>query len=312
MSAIENGLAGARERVLALLELPDADAAREQVAGLHASDVADVLESLEEPERLKLLSLLPVEVASEALAEMEEGGTRAELLAALEPDKRTELLAELADDDVADLIAELEPAEQRKVLEELPVQDATELLDLLSYDEDTAGGLMTTEVVSIERSRTAAEAIEEVRRQGREVENFYTIFVVDADRRLQGTLRLDRLIMADPSQPIAELVEEPAATVLPSEDQEQVGRLIARYNLASIAVVDEDRRLLGRITFDDVIDVMEAEQTEDILRMAGLGDEEGLRYTWSEAVRARLPWLGLNLLIASLSAFVVWVFSDTI
>ena len=107
-------------------------------------------------------------------------------------------------------------------------------------------------------------------------------------------------------------MEAPVATVAPDDDQEEVGRLIARYNLASIPVVTPDERLLGRITFDDVIDVIEAEQTEDILRLAGVTDEEELRHNWTESVRTRLPWLALNLLTASLAASVILVFEDVI
>jgi magnesium transporter len=139
------------------------------------------------------------------------------------------------------------------------------------------------------------------------------VWVVDGERRLLGTLNLDRLVMAEPRSSIADIVEEPVATVLPNVDQEEVGRLIARYNVVSLPVVDEQGILLGRITFDDVIDVLEAEQTEDILQMAGLGHgDEALRYTWQQSVRARMPWLLVNLGTAALAAAVVYVFSETI
>ena len=279
---------------------------------LHASDLADLLEELDDELRIPLLGAVSLELASGALAEMEEGEDRADLLSALAPELRAQLLHELAADDAADLIGELEPPEQLKVLEELAPEEAGELLGLLRYEEDTAGGLMTTELVALEAGLTAAEAIEEVRVQGREVEDFYTVFVVDQGGRLLGTVRLDDLVIADPSGNVGELVEDPVATVHPDEDQEEVGRLISRYNLAAIPVVSGDGTLLGRITFDDVIDVIEAEQTEDILRLAGLQDEEDLRHTWAQAVRARLPWLSLNLVTATLAASVILVFEDVI
>jgi magnesium transporter len=267
---------------------------------------------MDEELRIPFLSALPVELASGALAEMEEGEDRGELLSGLAPLLRAELLAELADDDAADLIGELEPPEQKRILEALPAGDADDLIGLLKYEEDSAGGLMTTELVALNASLTAGEAIEEVRRQGREVEDFYTVFVVDEARRLLGTLRLDDLVIADPGSRVAELVEDAVATVRPDEDQEEVGRLISRYNLAAIPVVGDDGKLLGRITFDDVIDVIEAEQTEDILRLAGLNDEDDLRHSWQQAVRARLPWLSLNLITAALAASVILVFEDVI
>jgi magnesium transporter len=314
MSTPDDRFEGARARIQRLLEGGDARAAGALAVELelHASDLADLFEHLPEGLVIQLVSALPSELASEALAEMEEGEDRGDLLAALSPEKGAALLAELADDDAADLMGDLEPGEQRRILEALPAEDAGDLIGLLRYDEKSAGGLMTTELVVVEASLTAAAAIEQVRTQGREVGDFYTVFVVDAAGRLQGTLPLDDLITADPESRVEEVVEVPIASVRPEVDQEEVGRLISRYNLAAIPVVSDDGVLLGRITFDDVIDVIEAEQTEDILRLAGLGDEEDLRHTWGQAVRARLPWLSLNLVTASLAASVILVFEDVI
>jgi magnesium transporter len=314
MSTLEDRLSEARERIQELLEGGDAQAAGSLAVelDLHASDLADLFEHLSEEQGVQLISALPSELASEALAEMEQGEDRGDLFAALSPEQGAALLVELPDDDAADLMLDLEPGEQRRILDILPAEEAGELIDLLRYDEESAGGLMTTELVSVEATMAAGEAIEQVRLQGREVDDFYVVFVVDGTGRLQGTLRLDDLITADPRSSVREIVEEPVATVGPHVDQEEVGRLISRYNLATIPVVSDDGVLLGRITFDDVIDVIEAEQTEDILRLAGLGDEEDLRHTWGEAVRARLPWLLLNLVTASLAASVILVFEDVI
>ncbi len=314
MSTPADDIDKVQERLAELVASGDVDALQAAVGEMHPSDIADLVEGLDEEEhQVLLLSALPKEVASEALAEMEGGEDRADLLAALHPDKGAELLQELADDDAVDLIAELEPDERQRILAALPSEDAGELRGLLQYHEETAGGLMTTDLVSVRVSLTTVEALEEVRKQGREVEDFYTVFVVDERNRLLGTVRLDDLVIAEPGDTIESLVEPPVASVLPDIDQEEVGRLISRYNLASIPVVNELGLLLGRITFDDVIDVMEAEQTEDIFRLAGVGgDEEAVRYTWFESVRARLPWLFVNLLTASLSASVVYHFSHTI
>jgi magnesium transporter len=280
---------------------------------VHPSDIADLLEGLPDLEaRLTLLRVLSSDLGSEALAEMEEGDDRGELLAALSPAEGADLLGELADDDAADLISELEPDEAARILAELPAEDALELRDLMLYDEESAGGLMTTELVALSSHLSAAQAIDEVRRQGREVEDFYAIFVVDPQRRLLGTVPLDDLILASPDTLVAELVEEVPVRILPEMDQEEVGRRLSRYNLASVPVVDEAGHLLGRITFDDVIDVLEAEQTEDILRLAGVSDEEEVRGDWTDAVRSRLPWLLLNLGTASLAASVVLLFGATI
>lgn len=283
------------------------------VEQLHASDIADIVQALDDaPSQLALLRALSPESASVALTEMDEGELRADLLAALAPAKSAELVHQLADDDAADLIAELEPAERAAILAELPAQEAGDLEDLLRYHEETAGGRMTTALVSLGSEMTAAEAIAEVRRQGREIEEFYTVFAVDAQGRLLGTLALADLIVADPEEAVASLVVPSTAAVTPDTDQEEVGRLLSRYNLVSMPVVDAEGVLLGRVTFDDVIDVLEAEQTEDILRLAGVRDGEEVRGGWLGAVRVRLPWLALNLVTATLAALVILHYEDLI
>ena len=171
---------------------------------------------------------------------------------------------------------------------------------------------MDTLLVRVEGAVSAGQAIAEVRRQGREVEDFYTVFVVDEGHHLLGTVPLNDLILADPLSPVIELVEPVQASVLPDEDQEEVGRLLSRYNLVSIPVVDVFGVLLGRITFDDVLAVMEAEQTEDILRLVGTSDQEELKGSWADTVRTRLPWLALNLVTATMAASVVYFFRETV
>lgn len=304
---------GLLDALVARAEEGDEPGILELLDELHPSDIADLLESVEREElKLTIVRALPLELASEALAEMEEGEDRGELLAALAPATRAALLSELEVDDAADLIAELDPPEQARVLAELPADEAVELRGLLRYDEETAGGLMTTDFVSIVSTLQAGEAIAEVRRQGREIGDFYAVFVVDKARRLLGTVPLNDLILAEPAEEVAELVVPVPVQVSADTDQEEVGRLMARYNLVSVPVVDERGHLLGRITFDDVLDVLEAEQTEDLLRLAGVGDEEEIRGGWVDAVRSRLPWLGLNLVTASLAASVIWLFADVI
>lgn len=296
-----------------LAEVGDFSRLSEFAGEMHPSDVADLVASVSvEAVRLRILKALPTEVASETLAEMEEDEARAELLGALGSTRGAALLKELPDDDAADLVGELEPEDRDRMLAALPSEEAREIRDLLRYGEDTAGGLMTTSLVSVAADASAGRAIAEIRRQGREVEDFYTVFVVDGRGRLRGTVPLDDLIVADPADPIESLVEPSTATVLPDTDQEEAGRIIGRYNLASLPVVNREGALLGRITFDDVIDVIEAETTEDILKLAGVSDDEELRAGWLEAVRSRLPWLVLNLVTAGVAASVILNFEHVV
>ena len=303
----------ALEELLELVERGELDRVPGLVGEMHPSDIADLLASVpSEDQRLEVLKALPTEVASETLAEMEEDEDRAELLTELGARRGAELLQELADDDAADLLGELDPGDRDRMLAALPSEEAGEIRELLRYGEETAGGLMTTSLVSVSTTATAAEAIAEIREKGREVEEFYTVFVVDRRGRLEGTVPLDDLILADPDDAVESLVVPVPATVLPDTDQEEAGRVMGRYNLVNIPVVNDEGSLLGRITFDDVIDVIEAETTEDILRLAGVSDEEELKGGWLDSVRSRLPWLVLNLVTAGVAASVILSFEDVI
>ena len=302
-----------RLRLEELVQAGEPEGIRELLQELHPSDVADLVEALNsEEDQVALLEALPADLASEALAEMDEEEDPEEILAALDPQKGAELIHEMDYDDAVDLVAELEPEERARILAALPLEEAGEIRGLLRYDDESAGGLMDTLLVRVESTLSAGQTIAEVRRQGREVEEFYTVFVVDDAYHLLGTVPLNDLILADPLLPVIELVEPIQASVLPDEDQEEVGRLMSRYNLVSLPVVDGFGVLLGRITFDDVLDVMEAEQTEDILRLVGASDEEELKGTWVETVRTRLPWLALNLLTATVAASVVYFYRETV
>jgi magnesium transporter len=303
------------DRLHELLAAGDDVALGAFLSDFHGPDVADLLEALDEDDRARVVGVLGAEdpaLAAEALSEMDWEEHPEDSLAALEPEQMAAVLAELSDDDAADMIGELDPEEQDRVLATLSVEDAGDIRQLLEYDEESAGGIMTTEMVSVRDSLSAAEAIEEVRRQGQEIGEFYSIFVVDDHNRLLGTLPLQALVIARPGARVQDMVEEVVATVSPETDQEHVGRVLARYNLAAVPVVDHRGHLLGRITFDDVIDVIEAETTEDILKFGGVSEEEEIRGGWADAVRSRLPWLFLNLVTAAGGATVVSIFQDTI
>jgi magnesium transporter len=294
----------------ALAERDDLRPFVERAVQLHPSDLADVLAELDEAVRVRAVAELPTEVASRALAEMEAAEHPEELLLAVGPDYAADLVEELPADDAADIVAELPPAEREAVLAE--VTDRAEVERLLQYRKDTAGGLMTTEVVTVRDDASLGQALDEIRRQSQEDEALHQVYVVDADGTLRGILPLVRLVVSAPSRRVADVMEVPAATVTPLEDQEQVARLMARYNLAAVPVVGPHGRLLGRVTFDDVIDVVEAENTEDLLKFGGVDPEEDLAGGWTQAVRRRLPWLSANLLTAGVASSVVYVFQDTI
>ncbi|MET4137735.1 magnesium transporter [Pedobacter sp. UYP1] len=278
----------------------------------HASEIAILFESLTQEDRQRIINLLPVETASEIFAEMHEEAHPEELLFQLHPDKRTEIVEELDYDDATDIISQLEEHEQKEILEDLSEDDASHIRNLLSYDEDTAGGLMNTEFIRIQLHLKKKDAIDEIIRQSEEIEEFYTIFVVDEHNVFQGIVSLKDIIKAKGNVEITSLVKADVAWVSPDTDQEEVARLISQYNITSIPVLDNQMKLLGRVTFDDVIDVLEDENTEDILKISGVSEDEELSGNWVEAVKSRLPWLIINLGTAFLASAVVRHFEPTI
>ncbi|HEX9690536.1 MAG TPA: magnesium transporter [Gemmatimonadales bacterium] len=298
------------EELRAIAASGDVAAFLAKARDLHPSDLADVLEGIEDDVRLRLVAQLPADIVSEALVEMDEEEHPEELLASLGTAQAATIVAELEDDDAVDLIGELDADDAARILSS--VADRADLERLMRYDEETAGGLMTTAVVAIEEGRTAADAIEDIRRQAQEVGEFYQVYCVDAGKRLVGILPLKGLVIAGPDALVRDLMEPAPATVSPNLDQEEVARLIARYNVPAIPVVDATGVLLGRVTFDDVIDVVEKERTEDMLQFGGLSADEALGGQWHEAVRSRLPWLYLNLLTAVLAGAVVLAFKETV
>jgi magnesium transporter len=277
---------------------------------IEPADLADVLSALDEQERVAVVQALPPELSSQALAEMPEEAHAGETLAALDPGQAADIVEELDDDDAADMLRDLNRNQQEQILSE--VEDRSEVDHLLRYDEETAGGRMTTHMVTVPDSATAEEAREEIRRQAEEVEDFYEVFVVDSDHRLVGFLPFKDLVISRPERPVRAFMTPADIFVTPDLDQEEVARLMARYNLPSVAVVDDEGRLLGRVTFDDVIDVVEAETTEDLLKFGGVSADEELAAGWRPAVRSRLPWLSVNLATAFLAGGVVYLFQHTI
>jgi magnesium transporter len=298
------------ERMVELVRNGDIAAFVRRAHDFEPADLADVLSSLDEEERVTVVRALPPELSSQALAEKPEYAHAGDTHAALNPEQAAEIVEELEDDDAADILGELEPEEQERILSE--VEDRTEVDRLLRYGEETAGGLMTLHTVTVRATATVAEALEEIRRQAEEVEDLYQVFVVDEDQRLVGILPFKDLVISRPERKVHDFMADADISVPPDLDQEEVARLMARYNLPSVPVVDESGRLLGHVTFDDVIDVVEAETTEDLLKFGGVSADEELAAGWKEAVRSRLPWLYLNLLTAFLAGGVVYVFQSTV
>lgn len=279
---------------------------------LHPSDIAKVLEELSPESRKIIVGLLPVETASEAIVEMDEDAGPEELLMSLTPEQAAKIIEELDPDDAADLLAELPREDLRKIFALLSHQEQAEIKQLMTYPPESAGGIMTSEVLSITEDWTKREAMDEVLRISEEMEDFYAIYVVDVERHLLGVVPLKTLIRAKPWVRVGELVTESVIKVRVDQDQEEVARVIQQYNLPAVPVVDLDNRLIGRITFDDIMDVIQDESNEDLLKIVGVSEDEELKGGWRNAVRSRIPWLLVNLLTASMAGFIVSTFAHAI
>ena len=298
-------------RIKEALEADDA-VLKELLTEYHASEIAIILEGLPQESRDRIINILPSDLASDVLSEMDAESHPERILENLDPEKRSEIFEELDYDDATDIISQLPEEQQNEILLELDEEDASTIRTLLTYAEDTAGGIMNTQVLKLNGKSSKKEALDEVIRQSEEMEEFYTINVIDDDNVLLGIVSLKDIIKAKNSIKVAELIQVDFVYVLADTDQEEVAKLISQYNLTSIPVVDEEMHLLGRITFDDVIDVLEEENTEDILKISGVSEDEELAGNWREAVKSRLPWLVLNLGTAFLAASVIRYFHGTI
>lgn len=299
------------QRLKQALESGD-DELKALLSEYHASEIAILFASLPQESRDRIINILPSETASEVIAEMDAEIHPERILENLHPERRSEIMEELDYDDATDILSQLSEDTQNEILSDLDEEDATHIRNLLAFEEDTAGGLMNTQVLKVNSQLTKTEALDQIIRQSEEMEEFYTINVVNNRNVLLGIVSLKDIIKSRNTVLIRDLIKEDFVYVKANTDQEEVARLISQYNLTSIPVVDDDMHLLGRITFDDVIDVMEEENTEDILKISGVSEDEALSGNWKEAVKSRLPWLVVNLGTAFLASSVIRYFEPTI
>lgn len=273
--------------------------------GNHPADIADLLENLSEENRKYVFGLLDADTASDVIMEMDEA-VREDLIAELHHERISEIVDEMESDDATDLVAELPKDVAKKVLDSIDPESSDDVKELLLHEEDTAGGIMALEFVAVREDQTVDEAIREIRAKADEVEVVYNVYVVDKDGILVGFLPLNKLILAKSHHIIKDIMEEDVVSVTPEMDQEQVANLFRRYDLVSVPVVDNLGRLIGRITIDDIVDVMEEEASEDIQKMAGLTEEEEFHETSALRISMlRLPWLMVAFLGEMLSALVL-------
>lgn len=276
---------------------------RELMEEYHNRDIFDILENLDEDNQIKLFEILPIDMAASILDETDSEFFR-HILSKLNTEHKANILEMMSLDDMADILGDLEESEREEIINLLNQEDAQDVKELLIYEEESAGGIMTTGYIAINKDMTAKEAIDYMRENAIDAETIYYMYVVDNFDKLVGVLSLRELIISRDDSIIEDLMSENIISVYVDEDREKAVKLVSKYDLIAIPVIDRDRTLKGIITVDDVIDVIEEEASEDMYKFAGTSEQE--RDTIEQtnidpkdkvisSFRARIPWLIVTL-----------------
>lgn len=297
------------DNVAALVEAGQRGMVLNLVADLRTADVASLLQHL--PDELARVAYrwLPDETASLVLPEL-ESPERTDLLDGLSTPELVAIIDRLDTDDQADVLADVDEGQAEDVLVQL--EDAQDVEALLSYGDDTAGGLMATEVVAVPLTATVAEATEAVRAHANAVDPIFAVYAVDAEDKLAGVVPLKSLLLSRADALVADVAEADPVSVEPDLDQEEVARIMERYDLVALPVVSAGGRLLGRITIDDVVGVIREEAEEDLQRAVGITGEEELSSSVFAVSRGRLPWLAIGMVGAFVSGLVIQGFEGAL
>ena len=303
-----------RERILAILdavEVGDASAVAATLEPLHAADIADFLEQISGQQRRAFLALAPGELDGDVLSELEEG-VREEVIEALPREALAEAVRELDTDDVVDILEDLEDSDQAFILDSLESEDRAAVESSLAWPEYSAGRLMQSETVTVPQDWAVGQAIDYMRAAEWLPDQFYHVILVDERHRPTGYVTLGRILSSRRDAALSELTEEGFLSVEATEEEEEVAHLFNKYHLISMPVVDQAGRLVGVITIDDAMTVLDDELEEDMLRMAGVNEESSVSDRIIDTARGRFPWLLVNLITAILASVVIAQFADAI
>lgn len=279
---------------------------------VHFADIAEVLEEVDFDEAIYIIKLLDSEKTSEILTELDED-TREKILENLSAKEIADEVGEMDSDDAADIIGELSEERQTRVINALEDKElAADIRELLSYEENTAGALMAKELVKVYETWTVAGCMRRIRGQAKEVTRVHSIYVVDKEDKLVGRLSLKDLIIAKSDQQIADISKAKVDAVNVHEDDEEVAKIMAKYDLEAIPVVDDNNVLLGRITIDDIVDVLKEEAEKDYQMAAGISQDVEADDSILELTKARLPWLVLGLFGGLGSVYILQGFEEAL
>jgi magnesium transporter len=271
----------------------------------HAADLSIIFRSLPLEDQRALFTMIPdIQKKGILLSEMEEDAYP-ELAKKIPPEALADIFEAMPSDDVADLVELLPEEIAEAVLKKMHKRDAEEVADLLSFADDTAGRIMTPDFIALREDTTAREAIASLQKEYSDVEMPFYLYVVDEYGNLTGVSSLRQLVVVPPDTPLKQLMVTDVFSVKTDMDQEEVARLVARYDILAVPVVDENNRLVGIVTVDDVIDIIRTEATEDILKMAGVGEEYIETKSVIKSTRIRLPWLFASLIGGIVAFFII-------
>ena len=295
------------EEIARAIQTGDTGFLRAIVGELHKADLGDLVAALEPDDRVKLVELTGSDFDFSALNEVDEG-VREDILEELEPEEVAEGVRELESDDAVEILESLDEDDREEVLEKLPPSERDVIERSLEYPENSAGRRMQTEFIAVPPDWTVGQAIDYMRETSDLPDRFYEIYAVDADKRWQGAVPLDVLLRSRRLVPLQELVDEDRRRVSVLDDQEEVARMFGKYNLVAAPVVDTENRLVGVITIDDVVDVIEEEADEDLKALGGVTSDEELSDSVWTIARGRFNWLLVNLATAFLASSVLGLF----
>ena len=286
------------------------DQLAEMIEFIHPVDILEVIHEYKDDEDV-IMKRLPSDILAEIVDE-EEDEEKYGLLSHFSDTEQMVILEEMSSDEITDLVSVLDEAESEDVLSKMNVEDRQEVRELLSYDADTAGGLMATEFISLSQHMSVLQTLEYLQKAAQDAEMAYYLYVVDQSNVLTGVVSLREIVAHSFDTLIRDIANPNVISVPASTDQEEVARIFSKYSFLMMPVVDEHDHILGVITVDDVMDIIEEENTEDIHRLAQINEEEKVDGSLIESLKSRLPWLLINLLTAFLASSVVAVFSGTI
>ncbi len=300
--------------LLQMLESKKYATLRDMLATMNPSDVAGIFNDLEEKQVPLMFRLLPKELAAETFVEMEPD-TQALLIQGFSDNELKEVLSELYVDDAADLVEEMPASVVRRILEQADPEMRSSINQILRYPENSAGSIMTTEYVALRPNMTVEESILRIRRQGVDKETIYTCYVIAADRTLVGLVTVkDLLLTEDDDTKISDIMLTNLISVTTQDDQEEVARMFSKYNFLALPVVDKENRMVGIVTFDDAMDVMQDEATEDMEIMAAITPSEKSYMNSSplDLFKHRIPWLLVLMVSATFTGMIISSFESSL